>query len=125
VNFDWKEYLDLACNLFGEDILAPEEACWRSSISRAYYATFHQTRIHLKDKEPSTTIPRGVKAHSFIREYFKSSAEPERKKIGENLNRLRIDRNKADYDDYITKCDKLAKASIATAKSTIKILQGL
>ncbi|MCP4109457.1 MAG: hypothetical protein GY749_28695 [Desulfobacteraceae bacterium] len=39
MSFEWNKYLDLACYLSKKDGYLPdEEACYRTSVSRAYYA---------------------------------------------------------------------------------------
>ena len=51
MSFDWLHYLDLARELYEQaGNSGHSDANLRSSISRAYYATYHKSRQHLKDK---------------------------------------------------------------------------
>jgi len=49
MSFNWIDLLDVAVNLLERD----NEACFRSSINRAYYAIFGKTRqiIKIEDKK--------------------------------------------------------------------------
>jgi hypothetical protein len=98
MSFDWSQYLRLAEELAGQGT-APSspEAKLRSSVSRSYYAAYCTARNHLRDVD-GLVIPRDD-AHKFVREAFANSADTSRKQVGADLDRLRIDRNKTDYDD--------------------------
>jgi len=98
MSFDWSQYLRLAEELAGQGSTSPcQEAKWRSSVSRSYYAAFCTARNHLRDMDGVTIPSEGV--HKFVRETFVKSGDMSRKQIGTSLDRLRIDRNKTDYDD--------------------------
>lgn len=81
------------------------EAKLRSSISRAYYAAFCSARNYISRvdrKDPPANIS---SVHQYVIDYFKgkiygSPQRKERKKIGEELRRMRDARRKADYDNY-------------------------
>jgi len=50
MNFEWDHYLEVAENLCRHaSETEEEEACFRSAISRAYYAVFHESRVYLND----------------------------------------------------------------------------
>lgn len=101
MSFDWLEYLDLAQQLTRSTTgPSSREARLRSAISRAYYAAFCKARNHLLKKGP---IPneKKINMHKYVREQFMGSPDKARKKIGADLNRLRTDRNKADYWDIV------------------------
>ena len=98
LNFDWSEYLDLAKELAPRPIsAATQEAKLRCAISRAYYANYCKARNHLRDKE-GQTVP-AQDAHRYVIDIFLNSAERKRRDMGKDLNRLRVDRIKADYYD--------------------------
>lgn len=125
MTFDWSEYLELAQELAGERAsLASEEAKLRSSVSRAYYAAFCKARNHLRDIE-GQPIPKGGKAHAYVRDQFKDSTDRSRKKIGNNLDRLRLRRNKADYDDFVSGLSQFAIASLKSTQDVISALNTL
>jgi len=125
MSFDWSEYLNLAQELAGQATgPSSQEAKWRSAISRAYYAAFCEARNHLRDKERHS-IPRGVEIHRYVRNQFKKSPDRVRKEVGENLNRLRIDRNKADYDDTVAGLSADTKKALKLAERIISKLGSL
>ena len=119
IKFDWSEYLNLAENLAGQaDNLISEETKLRCSISRAYYAAFCKARNYLRDIE-GVSIPQSGKSHKIVIDNFKKSTDKTRKKIGINLDRLRIDRNKADYDDIVEGLLSMTKVDLKLAQNVI------
>jgi uncharacterized protein (UPF0332 family) len=122
MSFDWSHYLDLAQELLGR---APgtllEDANLRSSISRAYYAAFHKARLRLYDKW-NVSIPTNASAHAKVRVEFKKRKQ---KYIAITLNRMRIDRNKADYDDSIINLPFTANENLKRANKIISNLSSL
>ena len=126
MSFDWLEYLDLARELAGSTTgLSSQEARLRSAISRSYYAAFCKARNHLRDKEGVDTIPNGGQVHSYVRNQFTRSPDRVRKRAGTNLNRLRIDRNKADYDDIVTGLPATTKRVLKQSERIISTLGAL
>jgi len=124
MSFDWSEYLNLAQELAGQATMpATQEAKLRSAISRAYYAAFCKARNLLRDEGHS--IPPGGQAHLYVRDQFKNSLDRARKRIGHNLDRLRIDRNKVDYDDSVTGLFSMTNADLRLAKRVISVLGSL
>lgn len=125
MNFDWSEYLNLAQELAGQATSpSSQEAKLRSAISRAYYAAFCEARNHLRDREKHS-IPRGGQAHPYVRNQFKKSPDKVRREVGENLNRLRIDRNKADYDDTIAGLSAVTRKALSLAERVLSRLDSL
>jgi len=123
--FDWSDYLDLAKELAGQTASqATEEAKLRSSVSRAYYAAFCKARNYLRDIE-GRSIPSTGDAHVFVRDEFRYSADRLHRKIGNNLNRLRIDRNKVDYDDSVTGLSSMVIMDLTIALKVISTLNTL
>ena len=123
MTFDWAEYLNVA----GELAAIPfrpsiAEAKQRSAISRAYYAAFGKARVHLRDIDGDGNIPRGPQAHEYVRLAFKASVDPRRRSIGENLNRLRRARNRADYADLMHGVSREATFAIRLADHVIREL---
>jgi uncharacterized protein (UPF0332 family) len=125
MSFDWSEYLNLAQELAGQAVSpASQEARLRASISRAYYAAFCKSRNYLRDKE-GRRVPSGVRAHRFVQDEFKRSSDRVRKQIGYDLDRLRSDRNKADYDDSIVNLSVMTTVDLALANRVISTLDRL
>ena len=107
MSFQWSEYLDVAQELAEQARNAPpelQEARYRASISRAYYAAFGKARDHLRFQkniqEPrplvSSTGER-LNIHQYVRETFMNRRGLEG--VGADLNRMRLYRNRVDYDD--------------------------
>lgn len=119
MSFDWKTYLSVSEALVKYQITGLEEACWRSAISRAYYAVFGTASSYLKSH--GTTIP-AIDTHKFLRNEFKNSPDNIKKKIGYHLDRLWKDRKDADYNGTISINNQRAQLSHQMA---VRILQDL
>lgn len=128
MSFDWSEYFSLAQELVGQSVNLPagQEARSRAAISRAYYAAFCECRNYLWDSGDSEEErPRGSKVHQFVKNEFVSSSNVMRQSVGRNLDRLRIKRNQADYDDEISNLPKNTDLSLNLAKQVISNLSKL
>ncbi|MGH8060007.1 MAG: hypothetical protein ACREOH_22690 [Candidatus Entotheonellia bacterium] len=122
MSFDWGQYLTLAQELVGQDVRsAGQEARQRAAISRAYYAVFCQARNYLRDQQGRQT-PVGGQVHAYVRQQFRDSPNPEHNHIGHHLNRLRIDRNKVDYEDTIAGLQLMAQADLLPAAQVLSLL---
>lgn len=93
MNFDWKEYLTLAERLRTDG----GQACFRSSISRAYYAAFciARDKVGLKDYEPERTGDPPI--HKKVINTLRTSEKMSEREISLILDQLRKMRNEADY----------------------------
>ncbi len=120
MRFDWKKYLELAEYLVQKsDELPDPEACFRSSVSRAYYAAFCITRGYMREKAGKEYI--GGDAHSKVREHLKKSGEKLKRTVANQLQGIHFNRIKADYYDNISRENPRAMAykSVAMAKKII------
>ena len=107
MSFQWSEYLDVAQELAEQARNAPpdlQEARYRASISRAYYAAFGKARDHLRFQEniqePRPLVSSAgerLNIHQYMRETFMN--RPGLEGVGADLNRMRLYRNRVDYDD--------------------------
>jgi len=123
--FDWSEYLSLAEELVEKSSLAAsEESRLRSAMSRAYYSAFCTARNHLRDQE-GHAIPTDGKVHSYVLDEFMNSTDKTWNRIGIRLDQLRIDRNKADYNDQIPKLAPQAKMDVKLAQKVLTELAGI
>ncbi len=107
--FNWLSYLDVAENL----MLGGSEAHSRSAVSRAYYGLFGETRSRLED--------RGIRfqrenIHIKVINWLKDQPGDSVKQIGTDLDRLRRQRNHADYDTIPPFTDWHTKLSIVRAR---------
>ncbi|NLS77953.1 MAG: HEPN domain-containing protein [Chloroflexi bacterium] len=125
MSFEWAAYLELAENLAG----TPEddpclEAKLRSAISRAYYAAFCTARNHIRDVE-GESVPQSPRIHEFVSAHFKVESDHSHRDVGVNLDRLRLIRNRADYDDDLDGLKAMAQKALHRAQHVINRLEGL
>jgi uncharacterized protein (UPF0332 family) len=149
MSFDWSEYLRLAIEIssssLGSSLSPPKanaESKQRSAISRAYYASFILTRNYLIDylhnKKPlylpdlhtlqmlrSSDLSQKSKLHRSVRIYLKEyHPDPKFKDMGKDLDKLRIYRNNADYDDiFAENLEEKCKFALKTAEKIIAKLK--
>lgn len=122
MSFNWKLYVDLADELIKQKTPTLENAYLRSAISRSYYGIFGIAKNIL--------ISRGVNiertdTHTFVRKKYQNSPQISEKAIGGNLNRLRIERNKADYENTGIFDATRAETAYTIATRTIELLDEL
>ena len=99
MNFDWKEYLNLAQFLQGQTgVKYNKESAYRSAVSRAYYAAFCLARNYARDNQNFSPTYK-TEDHELVREHFKSM---QMVKLAQYLDHLRQWRNMCDYYDEIT-----------------------
>jgi uncharacterized protein (UPF0332 family) len=123
MSFDWLEYLDLARELAGQATNpSSQEAKLRSSISRSYYAAFCKARNHLRGEGYSIPCQ---STHRYVIDQFLHSRDRVRKRVGAHLDRLRNDRNKADYDDKVVRLSDMTTKALRLADQVISRLGGL
>lgn len=96
MRFNWRDFITL-----GELFVTPQgeklqEAYWRTAISRFYYGVFGLIREGLESK--GFTVPRDKNVHLYIIEALRKSDNEKEREIGLHLDRLRRERNIADYD---------------------------
>jgi uncharacterized protein (UPF0332 family) len=107
------------------NVPGPEEASLRSAISRAYYAAFLVARNFGRDRREFTLTGTG-RDHWLVMNYFRSSPDRIRRKIGLDLDRLYDYRTSADYDDVLAgRPVALAQSSVAMARNVLNALNSL
>jgi uncharacterized protein (UPF0332 family) len=99
------------------------EADWRTSISRAYYAAFHKARLLLL--QGGFRVPSGEKAHAYVWLRLSNAAHPDIDDAGRQLNRLRLIRNRADYNFGCSFDAAAAISRVAIATAIIQLLHHL
>jgi uncharacterized protein (UPF0332 family) len=127
VSFVWKHYLTLAEELAQNK---NDEAKLRASLSRAYYAAFCNARNYMRDKD-HRTIPDGESEHAYLVRYFKgdvhnSKSNDTRKNIGKDLDNMRINRKKVDYNDSVGNLrvlDAMTRDALARSKRVIENIE--
>jgi uncharacterized protein (UPF0332 family) len=112
----------------GQDLMAlaerwvqqPTEAEWRAALSRAYYAAFHEARALLRSL--GFRVPRGDRAHAYLWMRLLNAGDPQVQATGSDLNILRNQRNRADYDIDQAFPQHEAVVQIRTARAIIQTL---
>ena len=127
MKFDWSEYFNLAKEL----TQTSEEAELRSAVSRAYYSAFCLARNYWRDIQQDPTLWRNktydINVHEYVAEEFiyNQSKSQIMIEIGKDLTRLRIMRNKADYEDTMFNLQKEARNALMLAQNIISALSNL
>lgn len=126
MSFNWSEFQYLAWELTGKPQKATSrEAKLRSAISRSYYAAFRTARNYLRDKEGYNPFAAENSHQDVINWFFNQSSDQTFRNVARYLNRLRKQRNRADYDDRFPDLEMTAKVVIPLADKVIKIIEGL
>ena len=125
MSFDWGQYLTLAEELSRRSTTpANLEARQRTAISRAYYAAFVSARNYLRDYK-KLPIPQTAEAHRDVAQHFRHNAETSNQTIADNLRRLRLYRNQADYTDKFPGLTATTEIVLELSKEVISILESL
>ena len=120
--FDWTKYLELAEYIAkNSNELPDKEACYRASVSRAYYAAYRTTCVYLTKIDKGKFRDDG--SHQDVQKHL-LKGNKQRRTISNQLKNLHQDRKKADYHNEIRDRSPsyLAGKSIITAK---KIINGI
>ena len=125
MSFVWLDYLVLAEALLqAHTTLAPEEACCRAAISRAYYAVYGVARRRARDQE-GLRLPPAAEAHQRVITHYRHGTSPLHWAIGDSLRQLRSARNRADYDDQLVRPLALAQFAVRRARQVVGQLAAL
>ncbi len=118
MSFDCREYLEVAKYLAGfQNSGFSEEAVYRSSVSRAYYAAFCWARNY-SQKCLGFEPKEKYQDHKLLREHLQK-IDQEWVKIAHNLNTLRKWRNKCDYENSVENLSFIVKQSIRLSSEII------
>ena len=114
MSFDWSNYLLLAQYLKATaDNTPSSEACYRSVVSRAYYAVYCLARNFARNVDDKEFC---ANEHRALQEHFQKSPHPTRRKLGNQLKKLHQHRIHADYADTL-RVPPVNKASSALAQA--------
>lgn len=121
--FKWRDYITLADNL---TIPHATDSELRSSVSRAYYGCFGTLRRYCRNNKLITPQEdSGSEVHWKVINSLLTSTDPDEFLIGEILNNLRKERNKADYRlDYVTSFKK-SQEIVEDAKDLFKTFDNM
>lgn len=113
---NFRDFLQVASELAS----GPTEAHWRSAVSRAYYAAFHVACQLFVDL--GFTVPRADRAHAYVWLRLTNSGHGDVQNAGLNLNHLRQQRNRADYDAHRPVSQPTAVKELQTAIEIVRVL---
>jgi hypothetical protein len=114
--FNWREYLELARFLSGQT--GPgfsQEATFRATISRAYYAAYGYALLYARDFlgfVPRRRAEERTQDHGRLRAHLR---QRRRHRVADALDGLRDARNLCDYDEDPVNFDFAREAGKATA----------
>ncbi|XOB42522.1 MAG: HEPN domain-containing protein [Candidatus Nealsonbacteria bacterium] len=114
----WDDFLALAKTL----VDLSGESMFRSAINRSYYSAFHIS-IQFAQATYSFQRDRSSSDHGRVVSQLRRSGDRPIQDAGRQLNRLRDNRRKADYDERIQITGSFARASIQIAERIIDILR--
>jgi len=112
-----QDYLRLAESL----VVGSTEAEWRSAVSRAYYAAFHIARGLLISC--GFNVPSKETAHAYLWQRLLNAGHPPTITAGGDLQTLRRDRNRADYEFDRPLAQRTATTQVNDAKKLIRVLE--
>ena len=125
MSFAWDDYLRVAEALVQQRAtFAPEEACCRAAISRAYYAAYGAARNHARDGEGLVLAQTGDD-HRRVLGHYRRATDAAHQEVGELLFRLRRHRTQADYADTIADAGPRAFAACRRARRVVTLVQAL
>jgi CHAD domain-containing protein len=124
VSFNWADYLTVADKVAGmvEGDHELAEGYYRTAISRAYYAAFNIAKQALPERL-SKRCPKGAGAHKYVKRQYENGEAPDQRAVGDDLHRLRIARNKADYYPEWGDAGKQCAAGLGMARRTIECVK--
>ena len=96
------------------------EADWRTAIGRSYFAAFHVARQLLEDL--GFDVPRDESAHRYLSLRLNNCGDSQVQQAGAKLEKLRRERNFADYDIRSTMRRASAFNLVHAAEQIIQIL---
>jgi len=116
--FNWLLYLDLADDLATN---GTESSC-RSAVSRAYYGVFGKIRDTL-EKDGKLFSPGNI--HMEIISWLNNHDDAKIRIIGREMNRLRRERNNADYEAGIVFDESRTLESLDRSHSIIMMTKAV
>ena len=108
MTFQWTRFLELARDLAQQAASADNrEAKYRTAISRAYYAAFHQARDYII--ATLGRMPQNGNEHLYIQDWFFDAGGRFQKLISDDLEALHRERKHADYHEIRGGIDELER----------------
>lgn len=92
------------------------ESFQRAAIGRYYYSVLLEARAFL-DETSAAPVERAATTHKWVIQQLASSSEPSSAQLSELLNRMRRDRNAADYGEDALAVELRSKAAAKDART--------
>ncbi len=119
MNFDWRELLAFARHISElTGVGFSLEASQRSAVSRAYYSAFCHAREYASARL-GYTPSRTASDHTTLRNHLRLNGLSD---IADQLARLRVLRNRCDYDNQVVNLSLLVNEAIETAEAIVQAL---
>ncbi len=112
----FRDFLNVARTL----ALGTTEAEWRSAVSRAYYAVFHESGSLLRNL--GFRVPRVESGHAYVWRRLSNSGNFEVDKAGRALNDFRGRRNHADYQEQPPVSQVQAEDAVKLAEDILEAI---
>lgn len=113
MSFDWREFFTLAEELADRD----EERGKRTAVGRAYYAAFGTARSQIESS--GAAFPKTGGVHGAVWGHLSKSPDPVERQLGANGNRLRMARNRADYDSVVDRLEDVTLDALEDARAIL------
>ena len=108
--FNWLSYLEVAQHLSAQQ----EQSFRRSAISRAYYGVFGHARDTLQGR--GAAFSTGGDVHRQVISALPNDPRPEVAQLGKELDDLRKERNRADYQTRARFVASRVRGALAEAR---------
>lgn len=136
MSFDWRQFLLLSGDLLNghQKVTEHQDACWRTVISRSYYAALHTAQSYCEEKDnrrlrkirhdagQGRDVP--GRSHDIVLQWFEESRNKPEREAADTLRTLKAERVKADYHADKAISATTAQAAYEQAKELIAALDG-
>lgn len=123
MSFDWREFLTIADALPELEIGVSGEALFRSSVSRAYYASFGAARAQAGILRASTR--KSAAEHGELAAFYAKRFGEAGEQVANLLSRMRTFRNAADYDSTFDDAEAICQITLNDAHNLLHLLATL
>jgi uncharacterized protein (UPF0332 family) len=123
MNFDWRDFLEIADILAKFEFTGRREGLLRSAISRAYYAGFGTARPQAAVLRAATR--QSAAEHGELVTFYSKRFGGAGEQVAVFLTRLRTFRNAADYDAALENAEAICELTLRDAHELQDLLATL
>jgi uncharacterized protein (UPF0332 family) len=123
MNFDWRDFLEIADVLATFELTGRREGLLRSAISRAYYSGFGTARAQAAVLRAATR--QSAAEHGELVTFYSKRFGGAGEQVAAFLTRLRTFRNAADYDAVLEDVEAICELTLRDAHELIDLLATL